>query len=137
MVENKKSMMDLSKVNDVYDKMTLFGCKYCLFQNKEMVIDLTMFSSREKLLEHVEKEHWVFTPHQGETQKDAMNRLMIRMDEAKGKCNCPTCTYNMTEFEITEQLLKRGKLVLKNGTTYIQQIDQPMYDFVSPGGREK
>jgi len=123
---------DMGAADRAYEGMTLFGCKYCLFQDKEMVIDLTMFSSMDKLLEHAEKEHWVFMPHQGETQKQALERLMKRMEEAGGKCGCPTCTYHMTEQEITEMLLRSGKVIFKNGTTYIKQIDQPMCEFCVP-----
>jgi hypothetical protein len=128
------SMVDVDKL---YDNMTLFGCKYCLFQRKEMVIDVTMFSSLDKLLEHMEKDHDIVIPRPGEKQLEALERISLVNKRINTEhCLCPQCLYHLTDNEITEKLLEDGRVILQNGTVYIKQINQPMYDFVVPRGKK-
>jgi|GEM_PF-6588012 len=111
-----------------------FGCKYCLFEKRKLD-ETSTFGTLEELQNHVEKEHDLVIPRKGETEDQAWDRATKNGTRiGTPNCRCPLCKFNMQDMEVTVQLLNDGLLVLKNGTTYIAQIDEPLVEFTSENG---
>ena len=120
-------------ISEVYKNVKKFGCKYCLFEKRTLVEKVSWFHSLEELMNHLEVEHDLVIPRNGENEDQAWERITVKGTRiGTPQCQCPMCKWNLRDSEITERLIKDGLVIEKNHMTYIKELNDIMVEFVLP-----
>ena len=89
--------------------------------------------SLEELMNHLEVEHDLVIPRNGENEDQAWERITVKGTRiGTPQCQCPMCKWNLRDSEITERLIKDGLVIEKNHMTYIKELNDIMVEFVLP-----